>query len=229
MRITDKYVLFWETCFSNFFPCKIKYEGATFLSSEHLFMYLKAMDFEDEDIAAQIIKAGTPKEAKALGRQVKNFDESYWAEFREESMKIAVYEKFKQNPELQEELLNKKYCGHRFVEASPLDKIWGIGLHYDDVLCDCSDNWQGLNLLGKVLDKVRAALINETAPLIFARKPRKCPACGGERIVPIIYGEPMECLMKEEVEGKVILGGCCITGNDPEWGCVDCGIDLYKK
>ncbi len=229
MRITDKYVLFWETCFSNFFPCKIKYDDSIFLSSEHLFMYFKATFFDDKDIANQIIKAGTPKAAKALGRQVKNFNELEWELFREEYMEVAVYEKFKQHPELQEELLNKKYLGRRFVEASPLDKIWGIGLHYDDLLCDQSDNWQGLNLLGKVLNKVRATLLNDSASFTFARKPQKCPACGAKRIVPILYGEPMEYLMREAEEGKIILGGCCVTNFDPDWGCVDCRAELYKK
>ena len=229
MRLTDKYILFWETCFSNFYPCKIKYENSIFFSSEHLFMYLKAMHFENEDIADLIAMVGTPKEAKALGRKVKNFDEGSWAVYREDYMRIAVYEKFAQNPDLCKELLSDKYFLRQFVEASPLDTIWGIGLHYDDALCDKTENWKGLNLLGKTLTKVRSELINEMHPYSCIRKPQICPICGEKRIVPILYGEPMEYLMKEEEDGKVILGGCCITEFDPQWGCVNCGMNFYKK
>lgn len=161
MRLTDKYILFWESCFSNFYPAKIKYAGEIFLSSEHLFMYLKAMAFGDLEIAKQITKVGTPKEAKALGRKIKEFDEHTWNNMRESCMHIAVYEKFSQNENLCSELFKEEYRGLSFVEASPLDKIWGIGLHYDDPKCDDSENWQGLNLLGKTLDEVRTRLQNE--------------------------------------------------------------------
>lgn len=228
MRLTKKYILFWESCFSNFYPVKIQYDDKLFLSSEHLFMYLKAQVFEDFEIAEQITKVGTPKEAKALGRKIKGFDEETWNEEREECMEIAVYEKFKQNESICNELLKEEYRGLSFVEASPLDKIWGIGLHYDDAQCDNSDNWQGLNLLGKTLDKVRVSILNEKKAYVVDRKPRKCPHCGSNTVVSIVYGEPSCDLWQDAEEGKIILGGCCITENDPTWGCTTCEIEIYK-
>ncbi len=62
----------------------------------------------------------------------------------------------------------------------------------------------------------------------YARKPRLCKFCKSTKIAPILYGEPMEHIMKEAEEGKVIIGGCCLRGDDPMWGCVDCGMEFYK-
>lgn len=52
--------------------------------------------------------------------------------------------------------------------------------------------------------------------------PRKCPECG-TKLVRIVYGMPGPELFEEARKGKVILGGCCISFNDPTWGCADCG------
>ncbi len=230
MRISEKYILFWETCFSNFHTCKIVYDDISFFSSEHLFMYLKAKVFEDKDIAMQITKVGTPKEAKALGRKVKNFDDERWKSVREEYMEIAVYEKFKQNPSLAKELMYEDYFGKQFVEASPLDKIWGIGLYWEDKLCDDVSNWKGLNLLGKTLDRVRMRLLNEEAALRVKRdKPEVCMLCNSSNVVPIMYGEPSPEALFEAYEGKVILGGCIIIEPAPIWGCIDCGVEYFNE
>jgi hypothetical protein len=63
------------------------------------------------------------------------------------------------------------------------------------------------------------------------RKPKKCPACSSHRIVAILYGMP-EFSAKIEMDlssGRIILGGCCITQDDPEWQCADCKMVIYKK
>lgn len=58
--------------------------------------------------------------------------------------------------------------------------------------------------------------------------PTICPKCGG-KVVPIVYGMPMEELQEKADRGEVILGGCCIALDekgkqiDSKWGCVDCG------
>ena len=71
----------------------------------------------------------------------------------------AVYEKFTQNSELGVKLLAPKLKGKHFVEASPYDRIWGIGLHEEDVDANDELKWKGQNLLGKTLDRVRQKLI----------------------------------------------------------------------
>lgn len=62
------------------------------------------------------------------------------------------------------------------------------------------------------------------------RKPRKCPHCGGA-VYRILYGKTVcdaEEYFKRHGE-HVILGGCCLTDNDPDWECTDCGHKFRKK
>jgi ribA/ribD-fused uncharacterized protein len=46
------------------------------------------------------------------------------------------------------------------VEASPVDKIWGIGLAADHPDAANPERWPGLNLLGIALMQVRSILIS---------------------------------------------------------------------
>ena len=158
VNVTDKYVAFWGSVFSNFFPCKIYHHGYDFTSSEQLFMYYKAMFFNDYEITQEIIKAKTPKEAKALGRRVKDYNDEAWSEVRELMMKDAVTKKFEQNPELQKFLLDPDFGDKHFVEGSPVDAIWGVGIDWRDPRIGDENNWIGTNLLGKILDSVRVQL-----------------------------------------------------------------------
>ena len=62
-------------------------------------------------------------------------------------------------------------------------------------------------------------------------KPRKCPSCSSHRVARILYGMPIFStkLEKDLSAGRIILGGCCITDDDPEWQCVDCKMMIHKK
>lgn len=166
MRITNKYIFFWGGIFSNWQSCifDAEYEGETyrFFNTEQYFMFVKAKTFGDEEIAKRILKEGeNPKVAKALGRQVKNYDNNVWNEKRYQVMVDANLYKYKASPVCREELLNPKYEGKHFCEASTKDFIWGVGLGENDPLIDDEKNWLGDNLLGKVLDEVRIDLLKE--------------------------------------------------------------------
>ena len=157
MRVTDKYVFFWSGLFSNFAPIKegIEFDGFRFPTSEHIFMYIKAKTFNDNEIAEKIKGAPDPKTAKNLGRKVRGFNEEVWKKHRENAMKTAVQLKLDTSSEFRNELLKEKYRNKTFVEASPYDCIWGIGMSMDDPNVNNERRWRGLNLLGNILTKLR--------------------------------------------------------------------------
>lgn len=139
-------------------------------------MYHKAQLFSDATTAAQILSARHPRQVKALGRRVANFDEAAWAAAREAIVRRGNLLKFTRpvvkvqddNDEeaaargggksrLRERLLA---TGEReLVEASPTDRIWGIGFGEARARAGTvgRERW-GLNLLGKVLMEVRGLL-----------------------------------------------------------------------
>ena len=162
MRITDKYILFWGEELSNFYPCEIKYEVSgkilTFPTSEHMFMWLKAKAFGDDEASEKILNAEHPRDARKIGRTVRNFDEKAWESIRYEKMLCAVTLKFYQNERLKDFILSEEFEGKHFVEASPFDRIWGIGYDEYHINADNEEKWNGLNLLGKCLDEVRDSL-----------------------------------------------------------------------
>lgn len=119
-------------------------------------MWEKARYFGDEEMAELILHTQNPKEAKALGRKVRGFDAERWMIGSYVVMMAVNYPKYNQNPKLKEKLLA---TGDKtLVEASPYDKIWGIGLSEDDDRCLDEHLWQGMNLLGKALMEVRYQL-----------------------------------------------------------------------
>jgi ribA/ribD-fused uncharacterized protein len=167
MRITEDRVYFWAGLLSNWskvkggikIPAKCGIDGETEFSlptSEHIFMYLKALQFKDLETAKKIIEAESPKEAKKLGRQVKNFDDEIWEQHREGAMWIALTLKYKCDKGFRDYLMDKRFRGKVFVEANPFDIIWSCGYIEDDPRIDMPENtWPGLNLLGKLLTKLR--------------------------------------------------------------------------
>jgi len=155
-RITDKYVFFWGSEFSNWYDCKFRYRDIIFFNSEQAFMWVKATYFGDMEIAEKILKTPSPDQCKRLGRKVKNFNAEKWLKEGYYVMVAVNLAKFGQNPKLKEILLS---TGDKIiVESSPYDQIWGIGLyHNDDRILD-EKNWRGQNLLGKALMEVREIL-----------------------------------------------------------------------
>lgn len=155
-RITDKYVFFWGSELSNWYDCKFTHKGIPFKNSEQAFMWEKAKFFNDEETAHKILITPNPSENKALGRKVKGFDADIWSKVSYDIMFAVNFEKFNQNHDLKYILLSTD--DKIIVEASPYDKIWGIGLYWDTDDCLDEANWDGLNLLGKALMDVREIL-----------------------------------------------------------------------
>ena len=99
------------------------------------------------------------EEMKALGRQVRGYDNTVWNGIRQ----IVVYEgllaKFGQNLELKQMLLATGDA--LLAEAEEYDSIWGIGLSMEDERNQNPDAWEGQNMLGFALMQVRQKLSRE--------------------------------------------------------------------
>lgn len=116
----------------------------------------KALLFGDARAHQAILVAKGPGAAKALGREVRGFDEARWVAHRFGLVVEANLAKFSQNPPLAQFLAS---TGTKvLVEASPVDRIWGIGLARDHEDAERPARWRGLNLLGFALMDVRARL-----------------------------------------------------------------------
>lgn len=119
-------------------------------------MFCKARLFGDRETSKKILTSRSARTQKALGRQVRDFEEDTWRIFREGIVFTGNLAKFSQNDHLRKNLVEtgKKIL----VEASPQDTIWGVGLAEDDARIVDPVNWRGRNLLGEALMRVRAAL-----------------------------------------------------------------------
>ena len=131
--------------------------GVKFNCTEQYLMYEKAKLFKDEEVANEILKETNPKEMKAYGRKVKNYDDKLWACNRYGTMIQGLYDKFSQNQELKDWIILAE-CEH-FVECSPYDGIWGIKTPMDSEDCLYPERWNGENWLGKCLDDVRGIIM----------------------------------------------------------------------
>lgn len=134
-----------------------KYISLKFNCSEKYMMYMKAVHFGDFTTALEILKKEKPSEQKALGREVKGFDNAIWERDREFIVYNVLKDKFTYSSNKTKNYL-KNTAGYTLVEASPKDLIWGIGMLEDDPGVEDETNWKGLNLLGKLLTKVRIDL-----------------------------------------------------------------------
>ena len=164
IRCTDKYVYFFQdTPLSNWWRStpSIPYDGHEFGSSEALFMYLKAKGMGDDKVASKILALDdnttlTDKQrfakAQMFGKKCKYNEEVFFAN-REKWMYTALSAKYEVDEEFRSVLMSDKYRGLTFVEASPSDVNWGIGLSATKAYA--GEKWNGLNLLGKLLTQLR--------------------------------------------------------------------------
>ena len=155
---TDTHFYFWTNWLSNWKICKIvdPITKLEYDSTEQIYMWYKASFFNDAETRKQLEVKLTPKQAKDLGRVVKNYQDDLWECVRYGYMVYVNYLKYTQNAELKAKLLS---TGNKVLaEASPYDKVWGVGFMAGDPLILNEANWTGRNLLGKSLMEVRNLL-----------------------------------------------------------------------
>jgi ribA/ribD-fused uncharacterized protein len=162
-----KYLHFWghrplpdgrigASCLSQWWPSPFTVDGVEYATAEHWMMAAKARLFGDAEAERQALAAEHPAQAKKAGRLVRGFDEETW---RRERFGIVVHgsvHKFSAHTDLRDFLVN---TGERvLVEASPVDRVWGIGLAADDERAADPERWRGPNLLGFALMEARRLL-----------------------------------------------------------------------
>ncbi|MFJ7153829.1 NADAR family protein [Streptomyces sp. NPDC101118] len=162
-----KYLPFWghrpradgtlgPSCLSQWWPSPFTVGDVEYATAEHWMMAGKARLFGDEEALAVALAAPTPAEAKKAGRLVRGFDDAVWERERYAIVVEGSVHKFGSDPALRSFLLG---TGERvLVEASPLDRIWGIGLAADSPDALVPERWRGLNLLGFALMDARERL-----------------------------------------------------------------------
>lgn len=156
---TETMILFWGGVFSNWAKFSFTLDNIEWNCVEQFMMAEKALLFGDNETYELILKTSDPKKQKALGRSVKNFDAAIWSEKARDLVYRGLVEKFKQNQELKTLLLS---TGDKIiVEASPFDKIWGIGMDHLNPLALNQATWDGTNWLGELTMRAREELRNE--------------------------------------------------------------------
>lgn len=167
-KVTDTHVYFFgyegpepENCFQQWYPSPMQdpksNPPAQFTTAEQYMMYQKALLMDDIVTATKILASATPAEAKALGREVKNFSQQKWDAECDRIVEEGNWLKFSQNKDCMQALLSTD--SKVLVEASPTDRIWGVGFAPDEA--EGRDAEYGENKLGKALMRVRDRLVRD--------------------------------------------------------------------
>ncbi|WP_179235424.1 NADAR family protein [Streptomyces sp. CS113] len=162
-----KYLCFWghrplpdgrpgPSCLSQWWPSPFAVDGVEYATAEHWMMAGKARLFADAEAERRVLAAAHPAEAKKAGRLVRGFDEAVWERERFRIVVEGSVHKFASDPALRAYLLGTG--GRVLVEASPVDRVWGIGLAADDEAAQDPERWRGPNLLGFALMAARERL-----------------------------------------------------------------------
>ena len=162
-EVIPEFLFFWghhnknnkitKSCLSQWWPCKFKSNNIEYNCAEQYMMSEKAKLFKDEKAYQLIIKESSQAKIKKLGRLIKNFNDEEWNINKIDIVLEGNILKFSQNEELKNFLIE---TGDKIlVEASPYDKIWGIGLDENNPDAKNPYKWKGENLLGFTLMEVR--------------------------------------------------------------------------
>lgn len=195
VNVSEPLSLFWHGELSNWHMCQFtapfpwyllagtntsvfpQESTMVFNCTEQYMMFAKAVCFGDWYLACKIMEATSPKVQKELGRKVADYDEERWKSVRKAVVFEANYHKFSQHEYLRDVLMSTN--GTACVEASPYDRVWGIGLAATDPRAYYRSLWNGENLLGEVLDDVRKTLmekpiiVSTCPPWIVSNRPKR--------------------------------------------------------
>lgn len=201
MKTRDGFLFFWgpEDWPSQWHAAGFEIDGRRYNCAEQWMMAEKARLFGDDRRLAMILSATSPKEQKALGRQVAGFDAQIWESKCRSVVFRGNHAKFTQNPGLEKLILDTGEL--KLVEASPMDRVWGIGLSEDHPDATRPGSWRGKNWLGEALMKVRASIRDGREAVIAPT----CPYCSATALL---------------VKGDAIYPGLPHLHHKSFWKCV---------
>lgn len=170
MGASPKYLFFWghtprvpgqvdQSCLSNWYPAPFTVDGVRYATTEHYMMAGKARLFGDAEMEREILDCTDPGKAKALGRKVAGFDADIWERHSFEIVVEGNLAKFTEHAGMG--ALLRRTGSQVIVEASPRDRIWGIGMGKNNEDSSNPSKWRGQNRLGFALMEVRARMSRE--------------------------------------------------------------------
>jgi ribA/ribD-fused uncharacterized protein len=120
--------------------------GHAYPCGEQWMMAAKAWIFGDLVRLKLILEATAPADQKSLGRDVSPFDPAVWDLVCVPVVTSGCIARCTVNPSLRAQVLATE--NRVVVEGSPKDRVWGVGLRWDDPKIEDQRNWRGRNLLG---------------------------------------------------------------------------------
>ena len=163
-NMSDDVVLFWQppSVFSQWTPSPFTVGLVNYTCAEQFMMASKARLLGDDSALSAILATDDPREQKRIGRQIRHFDHELWQQKCDNIVLQGNLAKFSQNDEMRLALIHTGQ--RRLAEASPHDKLWGIGLSACDYRVSSPSTWRGSNLLGQALEHVRETLHSKSMP-----------------------------------------------------------------
>lgn len=140
-------------CLSNQYPSNFTINDRTFCSVEQWMMWNLAVRSGAAELATQIHPEFKSK-VYANTDNLNQYNDDEWKAVRQEILFRGLMAKFEQNPNLAENLLQTEDLNLVYALA---DQDWGVKLNPHTELLQIQNdaNWQGSNLLGRILVNIR--------------------------------------------------------------------------
>ena len=141
---------------SNWYISPFDLDGQHYTAVEQYIMYRKCILFGDKQSASAVMATDNTATQQEIGRNAKGYIPKVWEGIRQMVVLKGLLEKFTQNEDLKQKLLETGDAW--LVECAGSDKIWACGVRLNDEKRFDTANWTGQNILGFALMEVRGML-----------------------------------------------------------------------
>lgn len=142
--------------FNDIHVANFKINGFTYHSVYQYYHSQRALAGGDFFSYQKVLNSSSPIEAIEYSNAIVNNTRMRWPRHRCQVIKMATYQKFRQNRGAARALLRTAGC--LIANTSGWETFWSCGLTSDDPDSDDPDNWQGANMYGRILADVREEL-----------------------------------------------------------------------